>query len=118
MRAQLIWTAMTEALVTLAGVLLLKFAASMLGPMGFGEYALGRRVVSLLFLPLIMGLGVAAPRYIAIARAQVTDQYRESSFAFAMLTAGFLPTLVVVLVMNAAPAFASDLIFGSVSLAT
>lgn len=108
---------MTEALVTLAGVLLLKFAASMLGPIGFGEYALGRRVVSLLFLPLIMGLGVAAPRYIAIARAQVTDQYRESSFAFAMLTAGFLPTLVVVLVMNAAPAFASDLIFGSVSLA-
>lgn len=117
MRVQLIWTVITEVMVTLAGVLLLKFAASMLGPLGFGEYALGRRVVSLLYLPLIMGLGVAAPRYIAIARAQISNQYRESSFAFAMLTAGFLPTLIVVLAVNVAPSMASRIIFGSASLA-
>jgi O-antigen/teichoic acid export membrane protein len=116
MRTQLIWTVITEMLVTLAGVLLLKFAASMLGSVGFGEYVLGRRVVSLLYLPLIMGLGIAAPRYIAIARAQVNDQYRESSFAFAMLTAGFLPTLIIVLAVNTAPALSSRIVFGSTSL--
>lgn len=116
MRIQLAWTILTEFLVTLSGVLLLKFAASMLGPVGFGEYALGRRVIGLLYLPLIMGLGIAAPRYIAIARAAVLKEYAESSFAFATLTAGLLPVLVVVLAMNIAPAMSSTLIFGSPSL--
>jgi O-antigen/teichoic acid export membrane protein len=115
MRIQLIWTVFTEFLVTLSGVLVLKFAASLLGPVGFGEYALGRRVVGLLYLPLIMGLGIAAPRYIAIARAAVLKEYAESSFAFATLTAGLLPVLVVALAMNLAPSMFSHLIFGSFS---
>jgi O-antigen/teichoic acid export membrane protein len=116
MRIQLIWTLITEFLVMLSGVLILKLAASMLGPMGFGEYALGRRVVGLLYLPLIMGLGIAAPRYIAIARAAVLKEYAESSFAFATLTAGLVPALVVVIVMNIVPSVASELIFGSTDL--
>ncbi|MEO5902807.1 MAG: lipopolysaccharide biosynthesis protein [Gemmatimonadaceae bacterium] len=116
MRIQLAWTLVAEFLVTLSGVLLLKFAASMLGPVGFGEYALGRRVVGLLYLPLIMGLGVAAPRYIAIARGGVLKEYAESSFAFATLTAGLLPALAVVLVMNLIPTLSSRLIFGSPAL--
>jgi O-antigen/teichoic acid export membrane protein len=116
MRIQLAWTILTEFLVTLSGVLLLKFAASMLGPVGFGEYALGRRVIGLLYLPLILGLGVAAPRYIAIARAAVLKEYSESSFAFGTLTAGLLPALAVVLAMNLARETTSRLIFGSASL--
>jgi len=116
MRIQLAWTLLAEFLVTLSGLLLLKLAASMLGPVGFGEYALGRRVVGLLYLPLIMGLGIAAPRYIAIARAGVLKEYAESSFAFATLTAGLLPALAVVLVMNLIPSLTSRLIFGSPAL--
>lgn len=116
MRIQLAWTLLTEFIVTLSGVLILKLAASMLGPVGFGEYALGRRVVGLLYLPLIMGLGIAAPRYIAIARTAVLKEYAESSFAFATLTAGLLPALVVVLILNVAPAMTSQLIFGSPDL--
>lgn len=116
MRIQLAWTLVAEFLVTLSGVLLLKFAASMLGPMGFGEYALGRRVVGLLYLPLIMGLGIAAPRYIAIARGGILKEYAESSFAFATLTAGLLPALAVVLAMNLLPDLSSRLIFGSSAL--
>ena len=116
MRVQLAWTVVAEILVTLCGIFLLKLAASMLGPVGFGEYALGRRVVGLLYLPLIMGLGIAAPRYIAIARGGLLKEYAESSFAFATLTAGLLPALVVVLVMNLVPSLASRLIFGSAAL--
>ena len=69
MRVQLAWTMVTELLVTISGILILKLAASLLGPAGFGEYTLSRRAVGLLYLPLVMGLGIAAPRYIAIARA-------------------------------------------------
>lgn len=116
MRVQLAWTVLTEFLVMVSGVLVLKFAASLLGPVGFGEYAVGRRVVGLLYLPLIMGLGIAAPRYIAIARAAVLKEYAESSFAFATLTAGLLPVLAVALAMNLTPSIFSRLIFGSSSL--
>lgn len=116
MRIQLAWTIVAEFLVTLSGVLLLKFAASMLGPAGFGEYALGRRVIGLLYLPLIMGLGVAAPRYIAIARGGMLKEYAESSFAFATLAAGVLPAILVALMMNVVPDFTSRLIFGSAAL--
>ena len=69
MRVQLAWTMLTEIMVTISSILLLKLAASLLGPVGFGEYALTRRAIGLLYLPLVMGLGIAAPRYIAIARS-------------------------------------------------
>ena len=39
MRVQLAWTMVTEILVTILGILLLKLAASLLTPAGFGEYA-------------------------------------------------------------------------------
>ena len=116
MRVQLAWTMVTELLVTIAGILVLKFAAAMLGPVGFGEYSLSRRAVGLLYLPLVMGLGVAAPRYIAIARAGAMSGYTESAFATATLTAGLLPPLTIILLLNAAPSFGSTILFGSAAL--
>ena len=50
MRVQLAWTMVTELLVTISGILILKLAASLLGPAGFGEYTLSRRAVALLYL--------------------------------------------------------------------
>jgi O-antigen/teichoic acid export membrane protein len=117
MRVQLAWTMVTELLVTIAGILVLKFAAALLGPLGFGEYSLSRRAVGMLYLPLVMGLGVAAPRYIAITRAGVMTGYTESAFATATLTAGLLPPLTIILLLNIAPSFAATILFGSGALA-
>lgn len=117
MRVQLAWTMLTEMMVTISAILLLKLAASFLGPAGFGEYALSRRAVGLLYLPLVLGLGVAAPRYIAIARAGAMREYSEGSFATATLTAGLLPPLLVVLMLNVAPQSGAVLLFGTPSLA-
>jgi len=116
MRVQLAWTMVTELLVTISGILILKLAASLLGPAGFGEYTLSRRAVALLYLPLVMGLGIAAPRYIAIARAGAMEGFSESSFATATLTAGLFPPLTIALLLNAAPGFGAMLLFGSTSL--
>lgn len=116
MRVQLAWTMVTELLVTISGILILKLAASLLGPAGFGEYSLSRRAVGLLYLPLVMGLGIAAPRYIAIARAGAMQGFSESSFATATLTAGLLPPLAIALLLNAAPGFGAMLLFGSTTL--
>ena len=117
MRVQLAWTMVTELLVTLSGILILNLAATLLGPAGFGEYSLSRRAVGLLHLPLVMGLGIAAPRYIAIARAGAMSGFTESAFATATLTVGLLPPLVIALLMNVAPAWSSSLLFGTPDLA-
>lgn len=117
MRVQLAWTMVTELLVTISGILILKLAASMLGPAGFGEYSLSRRAIALMYLPLVMGLGIAAPRYIAIARAGAMGDFTESAFATAALTAGLLPPLAIALLLNLVPGFGATALFGSASLA-
>ena len=116
MRVQLAWTMVTELLVTIAGILVLKFAASLLGPLGFGEYSLSRRAVGMLYLPLVMGLGVAAPRYIAIARAGAMSGYTESAFATATLTAGLVAPLAIILMLNIAPSIGATILFGSAAM--
>ena len=117
MRAQLAWTMVTELLVTIAGILVLKFAAALLDPVGFGEYSLSRRAVGMLYLPLVMGLGIAAPRYIAIARAGAMPGYTESAFATATLSAGLLPPLTIILLLNISPPVGATILFGSAALA-
>jgi O-antigen/teichoic acid export membrane protein len=116
MRAQITWTLITELVVMAASILLLKLAAQFLGAAGFGEYTLTRRAVALLYLPLVMGLGIAAPRYIAISRAGALPGYSEGWFAVSTLTAGLLPSLVVILLMNLRPEASSALLFGTVSM--
>ena len=116
MRAQLGWTLITELVVMAASILVLKLAAQFLGAVGFGEYTLSRRAVGLLYLPLVMGLGIAAPRYVAIARAGALPGYSARSFAFVTLTAGLLPSLIVILLMNLSPGTASAILFGTSSM--
>jgi O-antigen/teichoic acid export membrane protein len=99
-----------------AGVLVLKLAADLLGAVGFGEYTLSRRAIGLLYLPLVMGLGIAAPRYIAISREGALAGYSPGAFGLATLTAGLLPTLIVIALMNLAPAGASTVLFGNASM--
>ena len=116
MRVQLAWTMVTELSVMAAGILVLKLAVALLGPVGFGEYTLSRRAIGLVYLPLVLGLGVAAPRYIAIARAGAMTGYTESAFATATITAGLLPPLTMILLLNAAPSLGAILFFGSAEL--
>lgn len=117
MRIQLAWTMLTELLVLVSGLLILKLAASLLGPAGFGEYALSRRAIALLYLPLVLGLGIAAPRYIAIARIGAMPGFSETGFATATLTAGLLPSAAIVLLLNLFPGLGAIALFGSASLA-
>jgi O-antigen/teichoic acid export membrane protein len=116
MRTQVTWALITELTVMAASIFVLKLAADFLGAVGFGEYTLSRRATGLLYLPLVMGLGVAAPRYIAISRAGALAGYSPGAFAVAALTAGLLPALVVIALMNLGPAAASTILFGNPSM--
>ncbi len=116
MRVQLAWTMLAELAVMISGVLLLKLAAEFLGPTGFGEYTLSRRAIGLMYLPLVMGLGIAAPRYIAIARAGALPRFSGRSFASAALSVGMAPVLIVVAALNVGSSTASVVLFGTPSL--
>jgi O-antigen/teichoic acid export membrane protein len=116
MRSQLTWTLITELVVMAAGIFVLKLAAQFLGAVGFGEYTLTRRATALLYLPLVLGFGIAAPRYIAIATAGALPGYSPRLFAVATLTAGLLPALIVIVLMNLSPGGASAILFGSAKM--
>jgi len=116
MRTQLTWALISELAVMAASIVLLKLAAQVLGVVGFGEYTLSRRAIGFLYLPLVMGLGIAAPRYVAISRAGALPGYSASSFAVVTLTVGLLPTVIVIALMNLSPAGASTILFGNASM--
>lgn len=65
MRKKYIITYVTELLVLISGILVYKLAAHFLGNVGFSEYVLSRRAVTLIQPALLMGLGVGIPRYVA-----------------------------------------------------
>ena len=59
-------TFLVEFCVLVAAILTLKLSAALLGPVGFGEYAVARRAQSILAFTLLCGLGISIPRYVAI----------------------------------------------------
>jgi len=61
------FTFVAEMGVLLGGFAALKIAGGVLGTTGFGEYAVARRAVSVLAFPLLVGLGISIPRYVARA---------------------------------------------------
>lgn len=60
-------TLLTEFSVMAGQILLYKLAAHYLGKIGFSEYALARRTISMLFPIPLLGLSVGLPRYIGFA---------------------------------------------------
>lgn len=94
-----------------AGLLVLRLAASNWGTLGFGEFVLARRALSLLQLPLLCNMGIALSRYVAMAEGRAGPS--RSSYLLAASTVGLAASLgaAAVLLVLAAPAAA--LMFGS-----
>ena len=61
-----LWTYLTTAVVVLTGVAVYRLAGDLLGEQGFAEYAMSRRVLGMGSPLLILGLGVAIPRTMAL----------------------------------------------------
>lgn len=111
MREKYVVTFIAEFLVMISGILVYKLAAHFLGNVGFSEYALSRRVVSLIQPALIMGFGVGIPRYIAYSfrsPSKNPDFYFLSAL-FVLLIFVF-PSLLIMYFFKERMAF---LVFGS-----
>jgi len=80
MRRALGFAFVAEALTTLCQVVGFKLAFALWGAAGFGEWMLARRLLSFVMPLATLGLEIAVPRYVALARAG------ESSFSAAAIT--------------------------------
>jgi O-antigen/teichoic acid export membrane protein len=93
MKKDYILTFITEFTILGSGLLVYRLAADILGKEGFSEYALVRRTISFLLPGLILGMGVAIPRYIG---------YFYSNFkkANTYFIAGFAILFFVILIFS------------------
>ncbi len=77
MKKDLLLTFFTELMILVSGLLVYKFAASLVGKDPFSQFALCRRTISFVLPALLLGLTVGIPRYIAFAGSgnQNPDKY-------------------------------------------
>ena len=93
MKKDYILTFITEFTILGSGLLVYRLAADILGKEGFSEYALVRRTISFLLPALILGMGVAIPRYIGYS-------YSNFKKANTYFIAGFVILFSVILIFS------------------
>jgi O-antigen/teichoic acid export membrane protein len=93
MKKDYILTFITELTILGSGLLVYRLAADILGKEGFSEYALVRRTISFLLPGLILGMGVAIPRYIGYS-------YFNFKKANTYFIAGFIILFSIILIFS------------------
>lgn len=92
-------TLLTECAVLLSQLLLYKIVAALLGKVGFSEYAVARRVTSLIQPLLLLGLGVGLPRYVAVADSRGDTESGHRCFNATLVVTG-TTTLICLLAIG------------------
>lgn len=113
MKKELILTFITQMSIMVIGLLLYRFALRSLGDNGFAEYALSRRIISLMLPVCYLGLSVGMPRYMAI---NVTDKKAADSFFISGTLVFISVAMIFAAILNAAPGTFSAVFLGNVDL--
>ncbi|WP_299238960.1 hypothetical protein [Sulfurihydrogenibium sp.] len=109
MRKDYILTFITEITTIGSGLLVYKLAVDILGNEGFSEYVLVRRIISFLWSALILGMGVAIPRYIGYSYPNFR---KANTYFIAGFTILFFVVLIFSLLINLFPKNVAFLLFG------
>lgn len=97
-RHNYVTTLATELSVLTVSLLTLKLAAQLLDPLAFGEYAVGKRALSILTFTLACGLGIGVPRYLSLADHSATRPAPQGAYLLgAILVAGSVLSLFAML---------------------
>lgn len=106
-------TFLVELAILMSGVFTLQLAGRTLGTVGFGEYSVARRAMNVITFPLLFGLGISIPRYVAFCDSD--SKYKGRS-PISYLLAGLLLSIPVVtlfgLLALSFPVSFSKLFFG------
>lgn len=106
-------TFVAQFFILVGGLLTLTLAATLLGSAGFGEYAVARRMLSILTFPLLLGLGISIPRYVALSgTGESGAAHRSAYFLGGLIVAAPMLVLFCAVVLPFRSFFA-QLFFGS-----
>ncbi len=108
---QLSFTFITQLVVLIMSFITIQLSAKYLGVDGFGEYNVARKVISTLTFPLLLGLGIAIPKYIASASG---DFYRSFYLIFSALVILFFTLAVFIMISYFNIAFFSLTFWGNI----
>jgi len=89
-----------------------RLVASWFGTLGFGEYALARRALSVVTFPLLLGLGTSLPRFVSQQRTGTGSADGASYFLATLLIAAPV-LLMTTVVIGAFPGTFASLVFGN-----
>jgi len=110
-------TILVEFFLLVAAILTLRLSAALLGPTGFGEYAVARRAQSIGAFTLLCGLGIGIPRQVAISAGAWPTRTARGVY----LAAGLTMELPILLVFGVLMILGSDVVarilFGDVRFA-
>ncbi|MGH2671087.1 MAG: lipopolysaccharide biosynthesis protein, partial [bacterium] len=96
----------------------LKVAGDVLGSAGFGEYAVARRVISVLTFPLLVGLGTSTARYVSLATGADSPGATATAYSLAALVIAVPIVIAFGLLALTAPAWFAQLFYGEVHYAS
>lgn len=114
-RLDYVWTYGSSLLVTICGVLAYKLASRILGEDGFAEYALGRRVLSVLHPIVSSGVGLALARQ--VARITRGSDRRDSDYLTAGILIVILMSLMFLAPANLFPVALAEVFWGEARMA-
>ncbi|MGH9863889.1 MAG: lipopolysaccharide biosynthesis protein [Candidatus Acidiferrales bacterium] len=100
-----------EFAVLACQIIVYKLAAKFLGTIGFSEYAIARRTISLLQPAIMLGIAVGLPRYIAMAEGEGDDPRARRFFGAAAQCVSFA-VAVVIISLSIWPQWFAYLFFG------
>jgi len=100
-----------EFTVLACQIVVYKLAAKFLGTLGFSEYAVARRTISLLQPVMMLGMAVGLPRYMAMAEGAGDDPQARRFFGAAAQCVG-LAVAVAIVSLSLWPQWFAYLFFG------
>jgi O-antigen/teichoic acid export membrane protein len=110
MKRAYIETFVTQVLVALSYLLVLRVVAHQLGAVGFGEYTLSRRTLALLSPLAVLNIDVALARFVAYSRGKAGPQTDAYLLSGILVVAADLIFLTLVLLVFRS--FFAELFFG------
>jgi len=110
MKKDFILTFLTQIIVLVSGLAVFKLAMTQFGDIGFSEFSIIKRNLAYVYTIILLGLGIAVPRYIAIELGKKTKN-ENSIFIASLLIIGFLLfiTAIITYIFNLQISF---LLFG------
>lgn len=114
-RDQYTWMYLSNVVVLVAGLLVYHLAGRYFGTGGFAEYALARRATNLLAPALMLGIGIALPRQLAVLLDPATKRAGRIFFVSFVLVSS--ACLVMTSLGIAFPGLFAELLLGDSSLA-